>query len=218
MLPAADRAASRHEDWLAQDLENEKVDFTQVDEVGGVEVDEVGRMKEIDDLKEVEQVHEQTSKSIFTKLNIVADETRAQALSQLLRGKTPQSVIKTRVGRGGKKFSYVEGWYVKKMLNALFAMQWDFELLPVKEGELFYMNSRQVIVMGKLTIRDTNGVERIVKMGVGKKEIAYQRDEHGKSSNTPVDIGNDIKAAETDALKRCATGVGIALDLYAKED
>lgn len=208
---------------------NEVVDdaplFSQeeIDEIP-TELDKAGRMELPKELDQVEEVHKETSISVFQKLGIVADAERAKALSILLRGKTPESVIKKRKGRGktpdGKEifFSYVPGWYVKKMLNALFAMQWDFELIPIKEGELFYMSARQILVMGKLTIRDIHGVPRIVKMAIGKKEVAYQKNQDGTRSTTPMDLGNDIKAAETDALKRAATGIGIALDLYQKED
>lgn len=187
--------------------------------------DEEGRLKDLEEMREVEKVHSETSQSVFTKLGIVADEQRAKALATLLRGKTPASIIKKRKGRGknhdgsDRYFSYVPAWYVKKMLNALFAMQWDFEIIPVKEGELFYMTARQVLVMGKLTIRDTSGVARIVKMAVGKKDIAYEKISEGSAqrSTTPMDLGNDIKAAESDALKRAATGIGIALDLYIND-
>ena len=68
------------------------------------------------------------------------------------------------------------------------------------------------------TIRDLQNQPRIVKMGMGKKDIAYQKGQDGKISTTPMDLGNEIKAAESDALKRCARGLGIALDLYSGED
>ena len=202
-----------------EDINIQEIDFeTEPVEEGGVPTDELGRIEEPEELKKVDKVHEEAAKSIFVKLGIVLDEERAKALATVLRGKTPKSVIKTRVGKGGQKFSYVEGWYIKRMLNALFAMQWDFELQQVREGEFFYMNSQQVIVIGKLTVRDTSGNPRIVKVGVGKKDISYLKDANGRRSTTPVDLGNEIKAAETDALKRCATSLGIALDLYMKED
>lgn len=194
-----------------------KIEETKVDELIEEETDEEGRIEQPKELEPLEVESERTTTSLFVKLNIVADEQRAAALASILRGKTPASVIKKRPGKGGKEFSYVPGWYVKKMLNSLFALQWDFEIVPIKEGELFHLNSKQVVVMGKLTIRDTGGSPRIIKMAVGKKELAYPKAVDGKMSTTPIDLGNDIKAAETDALKRAATGLGIALDLYQGE-
>jgi hypothetical protein len=183
---------------------------------GSIDMDESGRMKEIEELKPLEDEAAKNIPSVFIQLGIVADEMRAKALGQLLRGKTPSSVIQKRQGKGGQTFSYIPGWYVKKTLNSLFAMMWNFELIPVTEGQLFNMTSRQVIVMGKLTIMNTKGQPKIIKMGMGKKDIAYQKID-GKSSTTPVDLGNDIKAAETDALKRCAVNIGIGLDLYQND-
>lgn len=200
----------RHPDWNPEEQKEEVIEESVIDE----ELDEEGRIQASKELEPLEKESEQTTQSIFVKLNIVADAERAKALATILRGKTPASVIKKRPGKGGKEFSYVPGWYVKKMLNSLFALQWDFEIVPIKEGELFHLNSKQVVVMGKLTIRDTSGQPRIVKMAVGKKELAYPRGNDGKIASTPIDLGNDIKAAETDALKRAATGLGIALDLY----
>jgi hypothetical protein len=37
-------------------------------------------------------------------------------------------------------------------------------------------------------------------------------------SNTPLSIGNDMKAAASDALKKCAQALGIAQDVYNPEN
>ena len=34
----------------------------------------------------------------------------------------------------------------------------------------------------------------------------------------PLSIGNDLKSAATDALKKCAAEIGLAADIYNKED
>ena len=39
-----------------------------------------------------------------------------------------------------------------------------------------------------------------------------------KNSEEPLSIGNDMKAAATDALKKCAAEIGIAADIYNKMD
>jgi len=38
-----------------------------------------------------------------------------------------------------------------------------------------------------------------------------------RSSGTPLDIGFDLKGAATDALKKCASLIGVALYLWKKE-
>ena len=37
-------------------------------------------------------------------------------------------------------------------------------------------------------------------------------------STQPLDLGNDLKAATTDALKKCASELGIASDIYAPNE
>jgi hypothetical protein len=81
---------------------------------------------------------------------------------------------------------------LKKVLNLMFGWDWDFEIMDEKiiHGE--------AVVKGKLTCR-TNG-RTIIKMQYGNKDIMTKR-----GSNEPLSIGNDLKAAATDALKevRC---------------
>jgi hypothetical protein len=65
-----------------------------------------------------------------------------------------------------------------------------------------------------------------------KKELAFNEDGTPKmtknsrgqeyqikeTSRNPLDLGNDLKAASTDALKKCASELGIASDVYAPEE
>lgn len=87
----------------------------------------------------------------------------------------------------------------------VFGWQWDFEIL----SEMVQFG--QVIVKGKLTCR-TNGRE-IVKMQFGKKDVVFK-----KGTQDPLDIGNDFKAAATDALKKCAAELGVAADIYNADE
>lgn len=124
---------------------------------------------------------------------------------QMLLKRTPQAFIKERPAKGGGKWKFVSAGYVKKCLNIMFGWDWDFEIL----SEQVICN--QVLVKGKLTCR-TNG-KTIVKMQFGKKEIVYK-----KGTQDPLDIGNDFKAATSDALKKCAAELGIAADIYNAEE
>lgn len=124
---------------------------------------------------------------------------------QMLLKRTPQHFVKERPAKGGGKWKFVSAGYVKKCLNIMFGWDWDFEV--ISEQILF----NQVLVKGKLTCR-TNGKE-IVKMQFGKKEIVYK-----KGTQDPLDIGNDFKAASSDALKKCAAELGIAADIYNADE
>lgn len=128
----------------------------------------------------------------------------AQQLKQILK-RTPAAYVKTRPAKGGGEWKYVTGGYIKKCLNLMFGWDWDFEIISEQ------ILANQVIVKGRLTCR-SNG-KQIVKMQFGHKEIVCK-----KNTTDPLDIGNDFKAAATDALKKCAAEIGIAADIYNAED
>lgn len=120
--------------------------------------------------------------------------------------KTPHQYIYKRPGKGGQTFSYVTGNYVEKVLNYTFGWNWDFEVVSSEE------KYGQVIVRGKLTVKDDHG-HSITKMQSGRADIKFL-----KNTKIPVDYGNDEKAATTDALKKCASLLGIASDIYGKAE
>lgn len=128
--------------------------------------------------------------------------TESQILHLLQR--TPQQYIKQRPGKGGGTQLFVPGGYVKKALNYAFGWMWDFTVLS-KENEF-----GQVVILGRLTIKNAEGQELIHKDQYGRADIKLL-----KSSKQPVDYGNDCKAAATDALKKCASELGIASDVYS---
>lgn len=134
-------------------------------------------------------------------------------LKQILQ-RTPKTYIKQRPAKGGGTWDFVTGGYMKKCLNIMFGWDWDFEIIDEKilHGE--------VIVKGKLTCR-SNG-KTIIKMQFGNKDIVYKKqnaDEISKGlDKIPLSIGNDLKSAATDCLKKCAAEIGIAADIYNKDD
>lgn len=136
-----------------------------------------------------------------------------QQLAHLLKT-TPAKNVKKRPAKGGGTWDYVTGGYVRKCLNLMFGWDWSFEIIEqmVMHGE--------AIVKGKLTC-NSNG-KTIVKMQFGNKDIVYKKqtdEEKAKGvEKVPLSIGNDFKAACTDCLKKCSAEIGIAADIYNKED
>jgi recombination DNA repair RAD52 pathway protein len=121
--------------------------------------------------------------------------------------KTPKSEIYTRRGKGSRDFTYVKGSYIKKVLNYVFGWQWDSEIKEHgREGN-------QVWCLVRLTVKDKKGQPRIIKEQFGRADIKIF-----KGTSTPVDFGNDLKAAATDGLKKCAAELGIANDVYNQEE
>lgn len=133
----------------------------------------------------------------------------AYQLQQLLK-KTPKQYVHERPAKGGGTWKYVTGGYVKKVLNMMFGWDWDFEVIDEK------IIADEVIVKGKLTCR-SNG-KTITKMQFGNKDIIYKKQIDAKGERVPLSIGNDMKAACTDALKKCAAEIGIAADIYNAMD
>lgn len=130
----------------------------------------------------------------------------AKQLQHILK-RTPTKYVKKRPAKGGGTWEYVTGGYVKKCLNLMFGWDWDFEIIDEK----IMLEAKEVVVKGRLTCR-SNG-HTIVKMQYGNKDIIFK-----KGTNIPLSIGNDLKSASTDALKKCASEIGIASDIYNKED
>lgn len=133
---------------------------------------------------------------------------------------TDPAYVKQRPAKGGGTWTFVPGGYVQKVLNLMFGWDWDFEIANVWQTEA---PNPQIVIHGKLIVR--TGGHVIVKSQFGNKDIVFENDKDvvdGKSvkkkSNRPLDIGNDYKAAATDALKKCAALLGIAADVYNRED
>lgn len=147
-------------------------------------------------------------------LSLVTDNRLNQNQLQQILKRTPPQYIKKRPAKGGGQWEYVTGGYVKKCLNIMFGWDWDFEIVEqlVQHGE--------AIVKGRLTCR-TQG-KAIVKMQFGNKDIMYKKQSDAEiqrgAEKVPLSIGNDLKAAATDCLKKCAAEIGIAADIYNKED
>ena len=50
-----------------------------------------------------------------------------------------------------------------------------------------------------------------------RQQFGSQKIKRSRSSGTPLDIGFDLKGASTDALKKCASLIGVGLYLWKKE-
>ena len=105
--------------------------------------------------------------------------------------------IQQRKGLDGDVLDYVAGAAVIQRLNEAFNAEWTFEILD------HHIYEKEVVVLGKLT------AQGIAKCQFGKSKITRT-----KETKAEVSIGDDLKAATTDAIKKCATLFGVALHLY----
>lgn len=123
---------------------------------------------------------------------------------------TPKKHIRERKSRNGQTFKYVSGSYTKKILNLCFGWNWSHEVVEHKVD----LQSKQVYVLGKLII--PLKTTEIFKMQFGRVEVDFKKDREGDL--IPIDIGNDLKSATTDSLKKCASELGFFSDIYSLND
>lgn len=128
--------------------------------------------------------------------------------SQIMRlvERTPAKYVYKRPAKGGGQWDYVTVSYVQRVLDFVFGFNWDFEI--VEHGK----ENDHVWVLGKLTVKNPEGTRTIVKTQFGRSDVKQKRD------GGNLDYGNDLKAATSDALKKCASMLGIARDIYGKGD
>jgi len=137
-------------------------------------------------------------------LSLIPTLLKSQQVLHMLQ-KTPREHVFKRPGKGGGTWDFVTGAFVKKTLNYTFGWLWNFEIVDKgREGE-------QVWVQGRLTVLNPKTLApMIVKEQFGRADMKFK-----KGTKEPLDYGNDLKAAATDALKKCASEFGIASDIYA---
>ena len=104
------------------------------------------------------------------------------------------SDIKQRKGPGGKTLDYIDTPLVIQRLNAGFDGDWSFRIVSHEVTET------EVVVLGEL---EAGG---IVKQQFGSK-----------TREDRVPLGDTSKAAASDSVKKCATLLGVGLELYTKE-
>jgi len=120
----------------------------------------------------------------------------------LLEKSFEPSQIKQRQGNFGHILDYVDGHVVTSRLNDAFESNWSFEIVKYR----IIKDPGEVLVLGKLT------AEGVIKMAFGSKEI-----ERSKDTKAIVSLGDDLKAASTDALKKAASLLGVGLYLYSDQ-
>lgn len=140
------------------------------------------------------------------ELSLTKSPLTEKQLLHILQG-TPAKHKYNRPAKGGGTWEYVTVVYVQKVLNYVFGWRWNFEIVDKgRESDLVW-------VQGRLTIKDENNNPTIIKEQFGRADVKFK-----KGTKEPLDYGNDLKAAASDALKKCASLLGIASDIYGKNE
>jgi hypothetical protein len=148
----------------------------------------------------------QNTKSEVTRerQSISLPQQLTSAQINFLTRKTPTEFVKQRKGPGGTALDYVEVGYVIDLLNQAFGWDWDFRIIEQQIGK------KQVWVRGELSVRFSDRV--VTKAQYGGATIKVNR-----TTNEPVGIADDLKAAASDSLKKCASLLGVAGDVYWRD-
>lgn len=109
--------------------------------------------------------------------------------------------IRRRQGLWGDVLDYVEGVDYIERLNEAFEFVWSFQVLEYR------VYDEEVVVLGQLQAAG------MVKQQFGRSRITRRRD-----GGEILSLGDDLKAAATDSLKKCASLLGIGLHLYRGGD
>lgn len=109
--------------------------------------------------------------------------------------------------RGGVELEYITGEQCVSRLNeTLGVANWNFRVL--EHG--IHAEADECWVMAELTAT-------IDGKDVARQQFGSQKIKRSRASGTPLDIGFDLKGATTDALKKCASLLGVALYLWKKD-
>ena len=112
---------------------------------------------------------------------------------------TPKYYVKEKQG-----FDYVDEGYMRHVLNQNYPI-WNWEIIKYE-----LLGSEWIAVQGRLTIYD-NGISRKYD------SISSHRIQKKRDSEEFVDIGNDMKAANTDAFKVAVNRLcNVSDDVYRK--
>lgn len=139
----------------------------------------------------------------------VPDEDKVRHTHNTISKKdTHPFYIQQRSGPGGKMMDFVDEGYMRQVLNDNFPI-WNWEVISY---EIFGPPQMPdyVCVHGRLTIND-NGAERYFD-ALAANQVKYMRD-----TSVTVDLGNDMKSANTQAFKlACNRLCNISDDVYRK--
>lgn len=131
---------------------------------------------------------------------------------QKIWNSTPQRYKYFRPAKGGGQWTYIKSSYVRKVLDSVFGFNWSFDIeTTLAEAFEIAKSTKMCVVKGTLTgrVKDDGQWIEIKKTQFGRAEVKFKKD-----SVDLLDFGNDMKAATSDCLKKCASLFGIGADVY----
>jgi hypothetical protein len=109
--------------------------------------------------------------------------------------------------RGGVKVTFISGEQVVRRLNeALGVAGWSLRILEHGVNQ----EADEAWALGEI-VAEIDG-----KM-VTRQQFGSQKLRRSRSTGAPLDLGFDLKGASTDAMKKCASLLGVGLYLSRKD-
>jgi hypothetical protein len=109
--------------------------------------------------------------------------------------------------RGGVEVTFISGEQVVSRLNEVLGVAgWSFRVVRHDINP----EADEAWALGEL-------VAEIGERTVVRQQFGSQKLRRSRSTGTPLDLGFDLKGASTDALKKCASLLGVGLYLSRKE-
>lgn len=151
--------------------------------------------------KTAEKTAEKPRKTRKPKLSVV--EQLSQPFDETIVGK------RQIVDYNGNiiELDYIPGRYVIERLNEVLGLNWSFEI----KQHLVDTGIMQVAVLGRLTVFENGNIIKSAEQWGGTYITRTIK-------GTVTALGDDLKIAGTDALKKCATQLGVALYLYDNKE
>tara|TARA_R110001599_G_scaffold74158_3_gene204667 strand:+ start:2989 stop:3639 length:651 start_codon:yes stop_codon:yes gene_type:complete len=158
----------------------------------------MGKMSELDlvkqDIQQISDDIESSRPEIYEESSLIS---KHQNVSE---EPTPQDVVKSRNG-----FDYVDEGYMRWRLNQHYPI-WSWEVIKYET-----LGDKAIVVHGRLKIMD-EGIPRSFD------SVAAHRIAQARSGAGYVDLGNDLKAANSDAFKVAVNRLcNVADDVYRKQ-
>jgi hypothetical protein len=108
--------------------------------------------------------------------------------------------------RGGIEVTFISGEQVVSRLNEVLGVSgWSFRVLHQE----VHAEADEVWALGEM-VADIDGKT------VTRQQFGSQKIKRSRSTGVPLDLGFDLKGAATDALKKCASTLGVGLYLSRK--
>src|SRR5437868_11382457 len=108
--------------------------------------------------------------------------------------------------RGGIEVTFVSGEQVVSRLNEVLGVAgWSFRVLRHD----IHTEADEAWALGEL-------VAEIGERTVVRQQFGSQKIRRSRSTGAPLDLGFDLKGASTDAMKKCASLLGVGLYLSRK--